>query len=448
MSPVAGRPLCIIRSVERWNVVSPLLDEALALPAQQRLAWLAALRDRNRAMSEELARLLAEADALEREGYLEQGPSLPGEWAGTPEGRTFGAYTIDRKLGHGGMGTAWLAHRSDGRFQGEVAITHRLDRSRQPVLPGAGHERTRLRDVPHARRRLVGDADVDSSALRSDPRYRSDLSHERRVRFAECRRLDPRGASRGLPDAAAQGAASRRHRHPGQRGVRARRSLFTTQVYDKAAGDLTAKRAQGSPVYLSQTGFHFGINDVVYGDYATGAPFDPNVFTVFASWRGERNDARAAVARGEALFNGKPIIITGVSGLNDELQAPAISGTCSTCHDTPNAGSHSVPAPLDIGVSEASRRTPDVPLYTLRHTAAPFEMVQTTDPGRALITGRWKDIDRFKGPTLRGLAARPPYFHNGSAADLAAVVGFYDERFGIGFSEREKQDLVAFLRAL
>ena len=47
---------------------------------------------------------------------------------------------------------------------------------------------------------------------------------------------------------------------------------------------------------------------------------------------------------------------------------------------------------------------------------------------------------------LRGLAARPPYFHNGSAADLGEVVDFYDTRFAIGFTDREKADLVAFLR--
>jgi cytochrome c peroxidase len=46
------------------------------------------------------------------------------------------------------------------------------------------------------------------------------------------------------------------------------------------------------------------------------------------------------------------------------------------------------------------------------------------------------------------LAARPPYFHNGFAADLNAAVSFYNSRFDIGFSEREMADLVAFLKAL
>lgn len=53
----------------------------------------------------------------------------------------------------------------------------------------------------------------------------------------------------------------------------------------------------------------------------------------------------------------------------------------------------------------------------------------TTDPGRALITGLWKDVGRLKGPVLRALASRPPYFHNGSAKTLLDVIEFYDKRF-------------------
>ena len=154
-----------------------------------------------------------------------------------------------------------------------------------------------------------------------------------------------------------------------------------------------------------------------------------------------------AIARGEALFNGKPIVIRDVKGLNDDLHVPAILGTCTTCHNTPNAGDHSVPLPLDIGLTDVSRRTPDLPLYTLRNKST-GQVVQSTDPGRALITGKWNDIGKFKGPTLRALAARAPYFHNGSAQDLDAVVRFYNDRFGIGLSDQERSDLVAFLKAL
>jgi len=229
-------------------------------------------------------------------------------------------------------------------------------------------------------------------------------------------------------------------------------SLFTTQVFDNDAGQLTARQALGGPAYLSQQDFYFGMNDVVSGDYDNNAPFNPVVFKLYDAWEAPgikdgENAARQAVVRGQRLFNSKPIQIAGVKGLNDDLGAPVIAGTCTTCHDTPSAGDHSIPAPLDIGLTDASRRTPDLPLYTLRNLQTQAT-IQTTDPGRALITGKWKDIGKFKGPVLRGLAARAPYFHNGSAGDLGAVVDFYNQRFAIGLTNREKADLVAFLRTL
>ncbi len=234
--------------------------------------------------------------------------------------------------------------------------------------------------------------------------------------------------------------------------------LFTAQVYDVAAGDLKSQGAKGGPKALSRQDFYLGINDPL-GLNPTGTPFSPVIFTDFAAWarlkssHGDdadeedegRTAARLAVARGEELFNSKRINITGVKGLNDDLGVVSIPGTCGTCHDSPNVGNHSMPAPLDIGLTDASRRTPDLPLYTLKNKAT-GQTVQTTDPGRALITGKWKHIGRFKGPILRGLAARAPYFHNGSAATLADAVRFYNDRFSIGLTEAEVSDLAAFLR--
>jgi cytochrome c peroxidase len=103
--------------------------------------------------------------------------------------------------------------------------------------------------------------------------------------------------------------------------------------------------------------------------------------------------------------------------------------------------------PLDLGLSAAARRTPDLPLYTLRETST-GTTVQTTDPGRALVTGKFADVSKFRVPVLRGLGLRPPYFHNGSAPTLDAVVTFYDTRFHIGLSPQDHADLVAFLGAL
>jgi len=191
------------------------------------------------------------------------------------------------------------------------------------------------------------------------------------------------------------------------------------------------------------------------------------IFDEYDAWMslpgGGRNAARRAVARGQELFNTAAIPLTSVGGINDDFDAPSVPGTCGVCHDTPHAGDHSVPAPLNIGIADppeaGSTRTKEgldvsgLPVYTLRHKTT-GETKTVTDPGRALITGKWKDIGRFKGPILRGLAGRAPYFHNGSAATLLDVVNFYDTRFGLkkadgaALTESDKSDLVAFLRTL
>jgi cytochrome c peroxidase len=49
---------------------------------------------------------------------------------------------------------------------------------------------------------------------------------------------------------------------------------------------------------------------------------------------------------------------------------------------------------------------------------------------------------------LRGLAARAPYFHNGAAATLLDAVNFYNQRFQMNLTPKQKQQLVAFLNSL
>jgi len=260
-------------------------------------------------------------------------------------------------------------------------------------------------------------------------------------------------------DDAIQGHAQGAPLTPDQQGaiVTFETGLFTAQAADHAAGRLTAQGGLGGADALSNQLFFPGINDPV-GLNPTGAPFDPRAFTIFGRWLllkgdGRAVEARRSVARGEEIFDAKPFTISGVAGLNGESFASGVtvpgsfSGTCTVCHDSPNVGNHSVKAPLNLGLTDASRRTPDMPLYTLRNKTT-NATVQTTDPGRAMVTGRWADIGKFKGPILRGLAARAPYFHNGFAATLEDVVEFYDERFSIGLTVQQKVDLVAFLRSL
>jgi len=72
----------------------------------------------------------------------------------------------------------------------------------------------------------------------------------------------------------------------------------------------------------------------------------------------------------------------------------------------------------------------------------------TTDLGQALIDGKFDHVGKIKGPILRGLSARAPFFHNGSAQTLLDAVRFYETRFGLGLTPQEESDLVAFLGSL
>src|SRR5216683_2578376 len=134
-------------------------------------------------------------------------------------------------------------------------------------------------------------------------------------------------------------------------------SLFTAQSADTQAGDLTAQGANGGPVFLSTQPFSPGIN--------TGAAFTPNAFTVYTNWAsasGTNAAAQQSVARGEVLFNTFPMLISVVPGFNDVQGQPVIMGTCTTCHNTPNAGGDSLPDMMNIGTTSP---TANLPSYTV-----------------------------------------------------------------------------------
>src|SRR5712691_10288792 len=129
-------------------------------------------------------------------------------------------------------------------------------------------------------------------------------------------------------------------------------ALFTSQISDNNAGLLNSQGAKGGPSALSRQPFFIGINDPL-GFNPTGASFSSTIFTLFEKWRNipdaqfdQYTAGRRSIARGEQLFNTLQIPITKVAGLNDVLKQPVINGFCGTCHDTPNSGDHSVPAPL------------------------------------------------------------------------------------------------------
>ena len=244
-------------------------------------------------------------------------------------------------------------------------------------------------------------------------------------------------------------------------------ALFTAEATDTQAGSLTGNGASGGAAALAAQNYYPGINDA-FGQDPTGAKFNPVVLTLFQAWESSTNPAQASIARGEDIFNSAPMQITDVHGLNDNpaLGSPAvIVGTCGTCHDTPNVGTHSLPLAVDIGTSHViasetdaniigglqALAMPSLPVYQISGcTVAGGNAVVyvTSDPGVALNTGQCADVNRMKVPGLRGLAARGPYFHNGSAANLGQVVQFYSTRFQMNLNPQQLVDLQNFLAAL
>ena len=153
--------------------------------------------------------------------------------------------------------------------------------------------------------------------------------------------------------------------------------VFTAQIFDDTGGFLFSHGAKGGPTFLSRhvAKFFIGINDPL-GQNPTGAPFNPNVFDLYKSWgdlqgHTPKSERRQSIARGEELFNTTNINITGVAGLNDALNQDSFEGTCTTCHDNPDDGNHSVKAPLNIGVANAGADSPPaldiagLPVFTI-----------------------------------------------------------------------------------
>jgi serine/threonine-protein kinase len=106
---------------EQWQLLSPYLDQALAMTDDERSAWLASLGEQNPALAAQLRALLDEHRVLAQEGFLEKGPAALPSAPGLA-GQTIGAYTLSSQIGQGGMGSVWLAERSDGRFERQVAV--------------------------------------------------------------------------------------------------------------------------------------------------------------------------------------------------------------------------------------------------------------------------------------------------------------------------------------
>ncbi len=103
----------------RWQRASRLLDQALDLPHHQVDTWLGELRSSDPDAAGDVEALLLEHRQLNDEGFLDGGmPSIDVPLAGV----TLGGYTLVSPIDQGGMGSVWLAERSDGRFKGNAAV--------------------------------------------------------------------------------------------------------------------------------------------------------------------------------------------------------------------------------------------------------------------------------------------------------------------------------------
>src|SRR5579872_1975666 len=248
--------------------------------------------------------------------------------------------------------------------------------------------------------------------------------------------------------------------------------LSSAQAFDRHAGLLWADGADGGPMPLVSQPFFISINSSINpivpqmeqpGGLVTpgDGQFTSTIFHTFDAWANSPAASRAAIARGQAIFNSKMFNITGVAGINDDVAQgglvsggiASLQGTCGTCHDTPNVGDHSFPTPLDIGTGDPNPSNPSgnlggldiqyLPLVTVCKldptTNQPTSNCKTTtDLGQALIDGSFDHVGKIKGPVLRALAARAPYFHNGSARTLLDVVHFYEVRFGMTLTPQEE----------
>ena len=172
----------------RWRALSSHLDLALDLPRADRDGWVAALEPQEPTLSRELRALLAEHEAISDDAFLQESVSSRPDVSSA--GRRIGAYTLVSPIGHGGMGTVWLATRSDGRFDGtcrDQAAESRIARPHGRIAvrargpdPGATPPPEHR---PSARRRRGGDG---PALPRAGARGRR--AHRRVLRPARARR--------------------------------------------------------------------------------------------------------------------------------------------------------------------------------------------------------------------------------------------------------------------
>jgi hypothetical protein len=185
------------------------------------------------------------------------------------------------------------------------------------------------------------------------------------------------------------------------------------------------------------------------------------VFLSFDSWKSS-SEFRQSVARGNDLFLNRTFWVRDVAHINSIGLANPAKRSCAVCHNAVMSGMDRAPGWVDLGTTnyptwtepKAMNEPGELPVFklTCKSEAKPHpylgRVIYTSDPGRALITGKCTDIGAITMGQFRGLAARAPYFSNGSAKDLMELVDYYDRRFDMRLTTQEKRDLVNFLGVL
>jgi hypothetical protein len=171
---------------------------------------------------------------------------------------------------------------------------------------------------------------------------------------------------------------------------------------------------------------------------------------------------RASVARGNDIFVNRRFWVKDVAHINSIGLANPAKRSCAVCHNAQMSGMDLAPGWVDLGTTNYPTWTEakvwneagELPVFKLTCKADapphPFlgRVIYTSDPGRALVTGHCADIGAITMGQFRGLAARAPYFSNGSAKDIRELVDYYDRRFDMRLTGQEKQDLINFLGVL
>jgi hypothetical protein len=231
--------------------------------------------------------------------------------------------------------------------------------------------------------------------------------------------------------------------------------LFTAQSFDRVGGKLDDGGAQGGPQTLSvsKPGVLKSAKDIQWGEFLAWAPA---AAAGAASSADQQREFRESVARGAAIFRDRTFLVSDSSGLNSMNFGNPTRDSCNFCHNMTRTGMDVAPGQVDLGTTNEpfADPAPDLPLFklTCRPGNAPHPflgaVIYTHDPGFALTTGRCMDIGKITMQSMRGLAARAPYFSNGSARTLRDVVEFYNRRYNIALTEQEKQDLTNLMSVL